>query len=178
MSVVKNKRSISKMEFFHNAIALRKSITDLLLRDFGIKDFAREIKFVGNYEKFTAEEKQIVENIFDSHEMGKCFVDEYPMWLIEKERAYFMDIGRELIKNIVRANTIYPVNMSEYYMRRNSQNKAIANCEDLLQEMQYIISIVPVNAQKYMSYVEMIEREIALLKGWRKSDNKLLEKIQ
>lgn len=55
---------------------------------------------------------------------------------------------------------------------------AIGNCEQLLQEMQYIISIIPVDAQKYIRYVEMIEKEIALLKGWRKSDNKILKKIR
>lgn len=44
--------------------------------------------------------------------------------------------------------------------------------------MQYIISIIPVDAQKYIRYVEMIEKEIALLKGWRKSDNKILKKIR
>ena len=44
--------------------------------------------------------------------------------------------------------------------------------------MQYIISIIPVDAQKYMRYVDMIEKEIALLKGWRKSDNKILKKIK
>ena len=38
MSVLKNKRSVSSMEFYHNAIMLRKEITLLLLRDFGIKD--------------------------------------------------------------------------------------------------------------------------------------------
>lgn len=44
--------------------------------------------------------------------------------------------------------------------------------------MQYIISIIPVDAQKYMRYVDMIEKEIALLKGWRKSDNKILKRIR
>ena len=29
-----------------------------------------------------------------------------------------------------------------------------------------------------MRYVDMIEKEIALLKGWRKSDNKILKKIK
>lgn len=37
MSVIKNKRSLSDLEFFHNAIKLRTTMTDLLLRDFGVK---------------------------------------------------------------------------------------------------------------------------------------------
>ncbi len=178
MSVVKSKRNLSTMEFFHNAIVLRKKITELLLRDFGIKQFKRNIHFVGNVENFTEEEKKIVENIFEKHEMGHCFLDDFPLWLIEKERIYFIDILRELFKNIVKANSLYPVNISEYYERRSLQNNAIGCCEDLLQEMQYILTIFPVDAEKYMSYVEIIEKEIALLKGWRKSDNKIATRIK
>ena len=89
MSVLKNKRSVSSLEFYHNAIMLRREITMLLLRDFGIKDKVRSVK------------------------------------------------------------SLYGVPGME-----------------------------PVDAQKYIRYVEMIEKEIALLKGWRKSDNKILKKIR
>ena len=166
------------MEFFHNALILRKSITELLMRDFGIKGFKRTIKFVGSVEHFEPEDKILVEELFEKYNMGRCFLDDYPDWLIEKERIYFLDILRNLIKNIVKANTIYPVNMNEYKERRSYQNNAIGDCEDLLQEMQYILSIVPVDAEKYMQYVELIEKEIALLKGWRKGDNKIANRLE
>ena len=41
-----------------------------------------------------------------------------------------------------------------------------------------MISIVPVDAEKYMQYVEIIEKEIALLKGWRKGDNKIASRLE
>jgi hypothetical protein len=44
MSVLKNNRKISDMEFYANARKLRKDITLLLLRDFGIRDKIRKIK--------------------------------------------------------------------------------------------------------------------------------------
>ena len=178
MSVVKSKRNLSSMEFFHNALVLRKSITELLLRDFGIKQFKRNIRFVGTVEHFSHEDKILVEEIFDKYDMDRCFTDDYPMWLIERERVYFLDILRNLIKNLVKANSIYPVNMQEYYERRRLQNDSIGDLENLLQEMQYILSVFPVDAEKYMVYVEMIEREIALVKGWRKSDNKIASRLQ
>ena len=56
--------------------------------------------------------------------------------------------------------------------RRLCQDRAIADCESLLQELQLVIDILPVDGEKYMRYVEMVEKEIALLKGWRKADNK------
>jgi hypothetical protein len=36
MSVLKNKRGLSRLEFYHNARRMRKEITMLTLRDFGI----------------------------------------------------------------------------------------------------------------------------------------------
>ena len=62
--------------------------------------------------------------------------------------------------------------------KRCHQDKFLSVNGQIHQEMQYIISIIPVDAQKYIRYVEMIEKEIALLKGWRKSDNKILKKIR
>jgi hypothetical protein len=43
--------------------------------------------------------------------------------------------------------------------------------------MQYCEDIVPVAVTKLVPYVEGIELEIKLLKGWRKSNNKLNEKV-
>jgi hypothetical protein len=36
MSVLKSRRGLSKLEFYHNARKLRKELTGLLLRDFGV----------------------------------------------------------------------------------------------------------------------------------------------
>lgn len=38
MSVLKNNRGTSELEFYHTAIKLRKEITQNLLRDFGVKN--------------------------------------------------------------------------------------------------------------------------------------------
>ena len=79
--------------------------------------------------------------------------------------------------NITAANSIYPVCMAEWEERRLYQDRAIGNCEILFQEMAYALSILPVDVDKYMRYVDIIQRQIALLKGWRKSDNKLKARL-
>ena len=178
MSVLKNKRSVSSLEFYHNAITLRREVTMLLLRDFGIKDKVRSVKSLYGVPGMEPEDEQKFREIVEKYEMKATIIEEYPAWLIDKMRNNIMNILHNMIMNITQANTIYPVCESEFYDRRNFQNHAIGNCEQLLQEMQYIISIIPVDAQKYMRYVEMIEKEIVLLKGWRKSDNKILKKIR
>ena len=35
-----------------------------------------------------------------------------------------------------------------------------------------MIDVFPVAAKKYTPYIQLVEKEISLIKGWRKSDNK------
>lgn len=175
MSVLKNKRNLSDLEFYRNGIVLRKNLTELLLKDFGIRDKIR--KSVAITKHMTEEDASTFQGIIDKYSCTNI-IDEYPIWLIDKMRNNILDICHEMIMNITVANSIYPTYESEYYDRRNYQNHAVGNCEQLLQEMQYIISIIPVDANKFMPYVNMITREIQLLKGWRKSDNRILKSIR
>lgn len=178
MSVLKRKRNISKMEFYHNAIKLRLMITEFLLKDFGIKSRRRNLEFAKDVYDIEYEDVEEIENILSAYDLKNSFIDNFPSWLIDKERDYFMDLLRSLMKNICSANTIHITNKEEYYMRRNYQTQAICDCENLLQEMQYIIYVTHPNVEKYMPYVDIIEKEIALLKGWRKSDNKIMKSLE
>ncbi len=178
MSVLKRKRNISKMEFYHNAIKLRLMITEFLLKDFGIKSRRRNLEFAKDVYDIEDEDVEEIENILSAYDLKNSFIDNFPSWLIDKERDYFMDLLRSLMKNICSANTIHITNKEEYYMRRNYQTQAICDCENLLQEMQYIIYVTHPNVEKYMPYVDIIEKEIALLKGWRKSDNKIMKILE
>lgn len=175
MSVLKNKRSLSNLEYYHNAITLRKDITFLLLRDFGVKDKIRKTSSLTK--EMTPEDTIVFQNLINKYECTNV-LEEFPVWLIDKMRNNIMNILYLLIMNISQAFSINPTNLNEFQERRNFQNRAIGNCEQLLQEMQYIISIIPVDANKYIPYVENIQKEIFLLKRWRKSDNKLLKNLK
>ena len=118
MSVLKSKRGLSKMEFYHNARKLRRELTEFLRRDFGV------------HSRKNASSEKLVE---------------------EKKKR-----------------------LSE---RRGYQNAAIINCQQLIQEFQFCEDSLPINAEKLLPYVESLNLEITLLKGWRKSDNKLWEQI-
>ena len=156
MSVLKNKRGLSKLEFYHNARKLRRDITNLLLRDFGVRDKVRKIK---------SENGETV-----------SVIEGYPDWLIENFRDSIMRILRGLMMNITAGNTIYPANESELQLRRYYQTQAIVNCEQLLQEMHYCEDVLPIHVSKFLPYVDAIEFEIKLLRGWRKSNNKVILK--
>ncbi|GAB6392491.1 MAG: hypothetical protein MdMp014T_1864 [Treponematales bacterium] len=158
MSVLKNRRGLSKLEFYHTARKLRREVTSLLLRDFGVRDKVRKVKTE------SGEEVSVIEG--------------YPDWLLENFRDSIMRLLRNLMLNITAGNSIYPINEAELLARRQYQTAAIVNCEQLLQEMLYCEDVLPVHVEKFLPYVEEIEFEIKLLKGWRKSNSKLADKLK
>ena len=176
MSVIKNKRSLSELEFFHNAIKLRKEMTDLLLRDFGVKARKKDPQIFPKRYSMSKEDGEIFTELCEKYKITSI-IETYPEWLIREFRESILLNLRGLMANITAANSIYPVTMTEWEERRIRQDRAIGNCEILLQEMTYALSILPVDVNKYMGYVDIIQREIALLKGWRKSDNKLKARL-
>jgi hypothetical protein len=155
MSVLKNKRGLSKLEFYHNARKMRRELTELVLRDFGIH--SRGKNFKAGY----------------GPEPPEGYYDE----LLEEFSRGVRSLLRNLLLNITAANTIFPLSYDELALRRRYQTGAIVNCEQLLQEMLYCKDVLPVKASIFDPYIEQIEFEIKLLKGWRKANNKIAEQI-
>ena len=178
MSVPVSKRKLSDLEFYHNAFNLRLSITNLLLRDFAIKDKIRNLHVLQGMRGMTDEDTKILEEIANKYGFSQPVLERYPHWLIDHFREIILSLLSDMMHNIIGANSIYVVSESDFHERRRLQTGAIITCENLLQEMQYIIHVIPCNIEKFMPYVEMIDREVALLKGWRKSDNKILRQIR
>jgi hypothetical protein len=158
LSVLKNKRSLSKLEFYHNARQLRKDITNLLLRDFGVRDKIRKIKTEGDKEQ--------------------TIIEEFPNWLIVEFRQNVLRILHNLMMNITAGNTVYPTTMEEIRVRRNYQTASIVNCEQLLQELMFCSDVLPLAVEKFLPFINAVEFEIRLLKGWRKSTNKMADDLE
>lgn len=83
-----------------------------------------------------------------------------------------------LFDYITAANTIYPQNRREAEMRRDYQTKAIITVEQILQLLQFMLTTLSVDPDKFQPITELLVKEAALLRGWRKSDNKFLEKFK
>lgn len=176
MSVLKAKRKASQFEVFHQLKKMRKEVTDLLLRDFGYNlDKATknvEKTFGGrSYEELSPDEKVRYEKIM---EKNIAFAE----WFIKDERKVIVDCLRTITEKVYVANSIYPVYWDELVERRIHQDRAVGQCYRLTQELQYAIETLPVDVNKYLRFAEMIQTEINLLKGWRKSDNKFKSALQ
>ena len=87
MSVLKNKRALSELEFFHNATELRREITLLLLRDFGVKDKVRTVKSLYGISNMEPEDTKKIQEMVEKYGMCGSIVEEYPMWLIDKKQC-------------------------------------------------------------------------------------------
>ena len=177
MSVLKSKRGVSCMEFYHNALALRKYVTFRLLKDFGIKNTVRDkVHFLHTENLSDIDKKKLCELLQQCD--YNATIEEYPAWFISREREYISDLCRKLIAYITSANAIYITNEQESTQRRQLQNLAIATVEILIQELTFITEIIPsTQADQLKPFIEMSTREIALLKGWRKSDNKVRKSL-
>jgi hypothetical protein len=154
MSVIKNKRSLSRLEFYHNARTLRKEITELLRRDFGIH----------------------------SRRNAKKIDPSLPEDYYEEDIKYFASSIRTLLRNlmwhITAGNTIFPTKLSELDQRRYHQNEAIIACEQLHQEFLFCEDAMPIKVSVFMPYLDRILFQQKLLKGWRKSNSKFEASIR
>lgn len=100
MSVLKNLRSLSSMEFYKNAIELRKTITMWMVRDFGTRRNARSVASV--IKDIDDADKHIIDKVFAKY--GKTpnneFQSEYPSWFVDFERNIIMKILQSLITSL------------------------------------------------------------------------------
>lgn len=149
---------------------MRRDITDLLLRDFGYSRVKSEKRLKNitkdrDYDELTDEEKLQYDR---QKERNEAFFD----WFITSERDEIVDCLREIQKETFIANSIYPTCYEELKERRIHQDLAIGQCYRLQQELQYAIETLPVNVDLFLNFSDSIQKEISLLKSWRKSDNK------
>lgn len=175
MSVLKRYRKKSKLEVYNNAIKLRKNITMLLLRDLGIKRTVRNMRI--RTDNMEPQDADLLLGITEKYGLTK-FPGDYPEWLIEKLRDSIWDYLRDMMLNITRAYSIWATNESEMNERRLCQDRAVSCCESILKDLELAIEVLPIDVEKYMPYVEMITKEIALLKRWRKNDNKRFSELK
>lgn len=90
--------------------------------------------------------------------------------LMQNFKTRIDQLASLMTNNIRAANSIYPQNLHEYEIRRDYQNAAIVNCEQLIKELQRIVEIFDVDINLYSRYIKAIDREIGLIKRWRQRD--------
>lgn len=155
MSVLASNRKESKYEAITFSIKLHGMLTNLMQRNFGIKDLNHFVRVKYAY--------------------GKDKTEDYAKYryLIHNCKTLIDKAASALTSNLVAAKSIYPTSMEEYNQRRAYQNSAIANCAQLLAELQRTVDIFEVDVNVYELHIKAIDQEIDLIKKWRQKDNKI-----
>lgn len=160
MSVLASKRKESKFEVITYSIELHDMLLDLMQRSFGVKDLNHLVRVRYAYGKDKTED-------FAKYR-----------YLMINFKNRIDQLASQLTSNVRAANSTYPTSMHEYERRRDYQNSAIINCEQILKELQRIVEIFEVDVNTYGRYVNAIDREIGLIKKWRQHDNKIKAYLQ
>ena len=103
--------------------------------------------------------------------------ERFNSWLIKEECRIVASKGAELTGSLRTANTIWPTYMSEFTERRNYMNKALAACNVLQDELQYIAEAVYADKNKFTALVLDIETLFKKIKSVRQADNRFLKQL-
>jgi len=155
MSVLVSDRKESKFEAITYSMDLYFMLVELMQRNFGIRDINNLARIRYAFGKDDKED-----------------VSKY-LYLIQNSKVRVNQIASILTSNVRSANTLYPTSLHEYEQRRDYQNDAISNCEQLIKELQQIVELFEVDINIYGKYIKAIDREIGLIKKWRQKDNKI-----
>lgn len=173
MSVPKGKRRQSRFEAQHHYYRLRDDVTALMLQDFG---FSPE-KYQETIEWYRRchEAAENVDEVVSRYEKK---ADAFNKWFIDRECDAVLEMLRNIETEFTQGNSIYPsdtpAKLLEFLVRRHHMNNAIAECYALKQEINYVIRVLPVDKNKFERFGEAIDKQIALYKGVRQSDNRFL----
>lgn len=155
MSVKAGDRKESKFEVITFSVELHNMLIELMQRSFGIKDVDRFVRLRFAY--------------------GKDKVEDFSKYryILNNSKNRINQIASLLTSNVRAANSLYPTSLHELECRRDYQNFAIVNCEQLINELQRIVDIFEVDINVYSRYIKAITKEIELIKRWRQQDNRL-----
>ena len=174
MSVPKGRRQESRFEAQHQFYKLRHEVTNLVLNDFGFS----ERKYRQKMEKYRNDHSKD-QNIDDVVARWETKNESFKRWFIDEEGRAVIDLMREIEREFTVGNSIYPsetpAKLLEFLTRRWHINKAIGLCYSLKQELNYVIRTLPVDINKFERFAVLIDQQIALYKGVRQADNRLIK---
>ena len=174
MSVPKGRQKESKFEASHQLFKLRDEVTKLVLYDFGFsaKKYRAQIEKFREWHKNDPNVEEQVANM-----QQRC--ESFEKWFIDEEGRAVLDLMRRVEEEFAIGNSIYPsetpARLMEFLVRRWHVNRAIGLCYALKREINYVIRTLPVDINKYDRFAKAIDQQVALFKGVRKADNRLIK---
>lgn len=157
-------------EALRDALIVRKKVTEVL-RVLALQSQKRLENLEENLAKATTDEE-----ILKAKEAIR--EERFNSWLIKEECRTVAVKGAELTGSLRTANTIWPTYMSEYTERRVYMDRAMAACNVLQDELQYIAESVYADKNKFTALVLEIETLFKKIKSVRQADNRFLKELK
>ena len=164
-------QTASKLDAFTEAVILRKIITKMILRDFGLK---RE-KFDAIISRKTRERYPELKPVFErvdnyQNEVEKArLLKEYDDYFVKFVRDNLFQYTKELVADIAAANEVKAEIEEEYKKRILHQDDAIGDIAKIRQEVLFIEEFFAIDLRHYMNYSEQLELTKNYLYRWKKS---------
>ena len=171
--VRKSKRKQSRLEALDLAYDLRQQMTAEILASFALSEKRLEkhldtmVKGMGTKDQKDELKKTIAELELDKQ-----------LWLIKEERSEMLRLSRSIPQNIRRANSIFPMYITEWTERRRLLDLVLADCNAIQDELNYTARNILGDINKYKNIVKGYEKLFSLIKRLRQSDNRLIPKIK
>ena len=171
MAVPTWKQTASKLDAFAEAVKLRHIITQMIMRNFGLKREKYDA-IVGRQvrEKYPELKSLIAKIDAYQNEVEKArLLTEYPEWIIEKVRDNLFRYSSDLVSNIAAANEILCRTQNEFVKRILLEDDAIGDIARIRQEVLFIEEFFNIDLSRYMEYSEQLELTKNYLYRWKKS---------
>ena len=171
MSVPSWNRTASKLDAFYEAVKLRHIVTQIIMRNCGLKR-EKYNSLIGRQarEKYPELQKlfERIDNYQNEVEKQKLLT-EYPEWFITRVRENLFRYSSDLVSNISAANEILCRTKEEYIKRILLEDEAIADIARIRQEVLFIEEFLNIDLNRYMEYSEQLENTRNYLYKWKKS---------
>ena len=171
MSVPSWNRTASKLDAFYEAVKLRHIVTQIIMRNFGLKR-EKYNSLIGRQarEKYP-ELKKLFERIdnYQNEVEKQKLLTEYPEWFITRVRENLFKYSSDLVSNISAANEILCRTKEEYIKRILLEDEAITDIARIRQEVLFIEEFMNIDLSRYMEYSEQLENTRNYLYKWKKS---------
>ena len=171
--ILEKDRKETKFEVMDNMLDIWKQITELSFRGFG-KRKRKSPTVPRNFDEWSEESRK---NWIIKMKEKVQQQEKWDMDFISNETRVVDDICRRIIHLIDQANIIVPQNVMEHDQKRLLQDEAIGLCSNLKHELNHIADTIPCNINFLTLQIDSVNKEINLLKGWRKSFNQSRDKI-
>lgn len=93
-------------------------------------------------------------------------------------REKLLSYSLQLTYYIRIAHDIYIKTDLDFKIRRIHQTKAIALTNLMMEEITFLIYLFPKYIKTFENILEKLNKEVILLKGWRKSTDKVIDKFK